>query len=212
MEAVLVCPGQRGACRSARPPPKQRLLQWSRTTFVYLVGPVRRILSNRWSMKYCDFQTELLDDGTYRHKCTRPGCGNTLVSAAPRFRMLCQIQLRGPLPALENRDLSGIEAPKSRNTVWQSPLLVREAVSFVGAQARWLAAGCPLRSAERVKEIFAVCRGCENFKPGATEEEGVCRLCGCRLRSAGGLLNKIQMATEGCPAIPAKWTVEGALG
>lgn len=159
-------------------------------------------------MKYCDFRTELLEDGAYRHTCRRSGCGNILVSAAPRFRMLCQIQIRGPLAAFEKRDLASIEAPQSPSTVGQLPSQVRQAAAFVTAQGRWLAAGCPIRSAERIKEIFALCRACENFWPGATEEEGVCRLCGCRLRSVGGLLNKIQMATEGCPAIPPKWTAE----
>jgi hypothetical protein len=59
-----------------------------------------------------------------------------------------------------------------------------------------------------VAEVFAICQGCEYFRAGATDEDGWCRLCGCRLRRTGGLVNKIQMATEGCPAQPARWEAE----
>lgn len=154
-------------------------------------------------MKCCDLETELLEDGMYRHKCKRAGCGDVYVSPAPRFRAVCRVQPAGL--ALKARDLNGKSGDGNTGTTRSKPSIARKVSSFTAAQARWLAAGSPVRSGQRIAEIFAVCQECDHFRAGAAEGHGTCRLCGCCLRRFGGLLNKIRMATEGCPAKPAKW-------
>ena len=150
-------------------------------------------------MTTCTFRSEFVGDGRYRHVCTRPECGQTLLTAAPRFRAICRVQREQDAVQLDKR-LSGACAPTNRK-----PGLVARAASFISAEARWLAAGRPVRDDARVAELFAVCSACEHFQPGVTDVEGRCRLCGCQLRRVGGLINKIQMATEGCPAAPPRW-------
>jgi len=75
-------------------------------------------------------------------------------------------------------------------------------VHYVSAVARWIAAGRPTRSQERINEILTtICEPCEKFKDGA------CDLCGCRInRSPAALKNKLAMATEACPL--GKWQAE----
>ena len=92
-----------------------------------------------------------------------------------------------------------------------APSLVGKVRLFSRSQARWIAAGRPERSPERVAEIFALCQGCDQFRRGKSESEGTCRLCGCRLRREGGLVNKIKMATESCPKTPPVWRAEVAV-
>lgn len=150
-------------------------------------------------MNTCDFQTELTEGDRYLHRCRREGCGRTFVSAAPRHQMMCRTQPEGSSHAI---------VPSAGSSAGSAPSLLRQAASFVSAEARWIAAGRPVRSEERVAEIFAICQVCEHFRLGTSELEGSCGICGCRLRSAGGLFNKIQMATESCPLKPSKWTAE----
>lgn len=88
------------------------------------------------------------------------------------------------------------------------PSVIRRAValswSLAQAEAAWIAAGKPVRSAEEIEEIYETqCQPCEYFKPGRSVGRGSCGQCGCALRKAGGVLNKIKMATEHCPA--GKW-------
>jgi hypothetical protein len=90
----------------------------------------------------------------------------------------------------------------------KAPSVVRQSISFATAHTKWLAAGRPTRSPERVAEIFdTLCRPCEHFESTGVDN-GSCKLCGCALKRERGLLNKINMATEGCPAQPAKWRAE----
>lgn len=149
-------------------------------------------------MTYCDFQTELKAGAMYFHRCRREGCGRTFQSPAPRQRVLCRVQL----------EAVGQVKPARVGSPLRPPTLVRQAASFVSAEARWIAAGRPVRSEEQVEVVFGICRTCEHFRAGATELEGSCGVCGCRLRRVGGLFNKIQMATEGCPDKPPRWAPE----
>lgn len=153
---------------------------------------------------YCDFQTEL-DDGGYRHVCQREGCGRVEVTRAPRHRALCRVQSDKPISGTARLIKAAGTASHPRPG---RPSLLRRAATFAAAELRWIAAGRPVRSVERVAELFTVCKACEHFQLGARDGEGKCRLCGCQLRRAGGLLNKIQMATESCPAQPPRWTAE----
>ncbi len=150
-------------------------------------------------MTYCDLETELTEGDRYLHRCRREGCGRSFVSAAPRHQVMCRVQP-------EESMLTAMRSAKSAKR--SPPSILRQAASFVSAEARWIGAGRPIRSEARVAEIFAICQACQHFRPGASELEGSCVVCGCRLRRTGGLFNKIQMATEGCPAKPPKWTPE----
>lgn len=154
-------------------------------------------------MTLCEFQSELVDGSAYRHTCVRQGCGQVFVTGAPRKRTRCRIQLEASANQLESEgNVNGAARVRT-------PSIARRALSFVSAEARWIAAGKPERSPERVAEIYAICRECQYFAPGASDDEGACRICGCQLKRFGGLLNKIRMATEGCPDSPPKWKSEG---
>jgi len=61
----------------------------------------------------------------------------------------------------------------------------------------------PIRTPEEIQRIYAICERCEDFQENK-EGWGRCKLCGCRLNLTGKL-NKIKMATEGCPADSPKW-------
>lgn len=161
-------------------------------------------------MKFCNLRTELLEDGIYRHVCQRAGCGQDYVSAAPRHRALCLVQNNVPSSKAQLSNDSRTPGTFKARAAKSAPSFARKAISFATAEVRWLTAGRPMRNREQVAEIFAMCQACEFFRAGTIEGEGQCRLCGCCLRSAGGLLNKIRMATEGCPAKPPKWKPEVA--
>lgn len=168
---------------------------------------MKRLLANLVSpaMKYCDFVTELTDDGSYRHACSRPECGQVYVTLAPRHRAICRVQCDVvPMPGQSERGSPALAEPPQHHR----PSLLRRARTFTTAHGRWLAAGRPIRTSEQMDKIFSICETCESFRPGATKHEGTCRLCGCRLSRFSSLFNKAQMATEGCPAKPPKWNAE----
>lgn len=77
------------------------------------------------------------------------------------------------------------------------PGLVRRAISYTEALARWTTAGQPERSDKEVERIFYQhCKPCKWYNP----ERQICRGCGCRVAENGvAVLNKIKMATEHCP-------------
>jgi hypothetical protein len=88
----------------------------------------------------------------------------------------------------------------------ESPGVVTLGVHYVSAIARWVAAGRPTRSQERINEILTtICDAkpvpCEKFKDGA------CSSCGCKINAnPSALRNKLAMATEACPL--GKWQAE----
>lgn len=84
------------------------------------------------------------------------------------------------------------------------PSMMHMAWSATVAHAKWAKAGMPTRSAEDIAKVFAICRTCIYFAE-ASPTRGHCKICGCGLAAAGGLGNKISMATEHCPLTPAKW-------
>lgn len=79
------------------------------------------------------------------------------------------------------------------------------------ALARWMRAGFPRRSQSEVDRCLRICVNCptDNYvpdNPKCTGEAcrmktgGRCKLCGCRVsKSRVAVINKIRMATEGCP-------------
>jgi len=79
----------------------------------------------------------------------------------------------------------------------EPPGLVRRAISYAEALARWTAAGRPERPDKEVERIFYQhCKTCKWYDP----QRQICRGCGCRVAENGyAVLNKIKMATENCP-------------
>jgi len=73
------------------------------------------------------------------------------------------------------------------------------------AVRRWKRAGRPIRSDREMAIIYWFrCRPCEHFQQ--TRRGGKCDLCSCRLNlGKRARLNKLRMATEGCPADPPRW-------
>lgn len=69
--------------------------------------------------------------------------------------------------------------------------------NYASAVKKWVAAGRPVRSDERVKEILNDhCRTCRLFD----REKQACNSCGCSVNeSPFPLGNKLKMATEKCP-------------
>ena len=103
-----------------------------------------------------------------------------------------------PLPALKARRMCG----------QFSPSLPMKANSYVAAVVKWIAAGRPTRSQERIDEILTtICDAkpvpCEKFANGG------CSICGCKVNAnPSALRNKLAMATEACPLDPPRWTAE----
>lgn len=95
-----------------------------------------------------------------------------------------------------------IHRPCQVPRIIKPPSVVKRVSSYAKAQARWIAAGSPVRMPDEIAGIFAICEACEHYKPYA-DGKGHCKLCGCRLKREGGLMNKIRMATETCPI--EKW-------
>ena len=89
------------------------------------------------------------------------------------------------------------EAPAEPPKPPEPPGLVRRAISYTEALARWTAAGRPERSNKEVDRIFhQLCKTCDWFDP----DKQTCRGCGCRVAEGGyAIQNKIKMATENCP-------------
>lgn len=87
----------------------------------------------------------------------------------------------------------------------KEPSLVRKAVNFTEAAARYVAAGRPETTDEQVTERFAICQACPLYKPKGPGE-GVCThpSCGCSLKAVGlAGKNKLRWLTESCPT--GKW-------
>jgi hypothetical protein len=82
-------------------------------------------------------------------------------------------------------------------------------MSYPYELVRWRKAGYPVRSPERIEELFdTVCLPCKYYIP-ITDIRGKCGLCGCGLnRLPGSHFNKLEWATCRCPAKPPKFIEE----
>ncbi len=116
-----------------------------------------------------------------------------------------------PVDAVKH--LLGINA-KVEAQLAQKPIpvsLTSQAWNFAKATARWIMAGRPVRSPERIAEIYKThCQPCENFvpHPKGDADKGSCGLCKCSCKVQAAVFNKIRMGTEACPMNPPKWTEE----
>lgn len=88
------------------------------------------------------------------------------------------------------------------------PPIAQRIRTYRQERRRWVKAGKPVRSPERVAEIFeTLCRPCEHFRR-TRDEAGACAVCGCGIKKAGKLLNKALFATASCPLPQPKWTAD----
>lgn len=95
-----------------------------------------------------------------------------------------------------------VNCPKATPAL-PEPGLAQQAWTYASAVEKWLLAGSPTRTQAEIDRIFAICQSCPMF---VAEARPRCRLCGCSLNKAPhGLMNKIAMATEGCPKLPPLW-------
>ena len=73
--------------------------------------------------------------------------------------------------------------------------LFRAGVRIVSAAAT----GERVRVSEEIaQKRLSICKACKYFDNNRVR----CKLCGCRM---GGVVGKVQWATEQCPASPPKW-------
>ena len=72
---------------------------------------------------------------------------------------------------------------------------------YLHARSKWIAAGRPLRTDERIAEIWDnYCSKCDK------READKCSMCGCFIRRHGTILNKLAWGTERCDL--GCWEVE----
>jgi hypothetical protein len=130
----------------------------------------------------CEFQSEPVGPGKWRHTCKR--CNSSVVTRRPNCVAKCSIPGEVQMPGYGKR----YKTLKS-------------------AKARWEEAGKPVRSDERVQEIYDQhCSQCPMLT--ATLLGEACKLCGCKLSREGNWLNKLRWATESCPLEQPKWTAD----
>lgn len=79
----------------------------------------------------------------------------------------------------------------------------KQAVSFVGATAAWIAAGMPRRTPGEISRLYLICLSCEHIRP-AGENAATCGLCNCHLTRDATIIGKLEMKTERCP--DGRWT------
>lgn len=83
------------------------------------------------------------------------------------------------------------------------------ATQFLIERAKWKKVGKPVRSAEKIQELFNICNACEHYIKN-TETSGNCGICKCNLKNVAGSLNKLAWATTRCPLPEPKWMPEPA--
>lgn len=75
---------------------------------------------------------------------------------------------------------------------------------------KWVQAGKPMRSPERMGEIHGICGQCPEFLKGHGMIPGydMCGKCGCNLHPSHHTLNKIAWATTHCPLEEPEWEAD----
>jgi hypothetical protein len=140
----------------------------------------------------CETRFEGRVKGVIKHaKCANAASDHYLVLVRPVDCRRCLGLEREPSANDAPPEPPDLAAPP------EPPGLVRRAISYTEALARWTAAGRPERSDKEVERIFhQQCKPCKWYDA----ERQICRGCGCRVADNGyAVLNKIKMATEACP-------------
>lgn len=122
-----------------------------------------------------------------------------------------QCELHGkcyPLAYREMLDPSVVTCAYCKD--WEAhpePSVFAKAVSVGTAAAKWLAAGKPVRSQERVNEILAICQACP-FLVSKKSGDTYCGKCGCPVNAKLEARNKLYLCTEECPLDPPRWKAD----
>ena len=66
-----------------------------------------------------------------------------------------------------------------RSSDIQTPTLLQQSVGVTKEVAKWVKAGAPLRSADEVARLHAICKACEHWNPKGFIFWGRCNVCGC---------------------------------
>lgn len=131
------------------------------------------------------------------------GCGSMPVDGVWECAIHSQC---APLVAIEMRP--GIVACRgcADYRPADEPGLLRLVAKRRNAIKNWQAAGSPVRLADEIQRLLAICRRCPFF---ATDRlRGTyCGKCGCPIneRTDSPTRNKLAMATERCPLEPPRW-------
>ncbi len=86
-------------------------------------------------------------------------------------------------------------------------MLVPSYSQYQEEKQKWKEAGEPLRSPEKIQELFNICNSCEH-KIVVSPRILQCGICTCLLRPQGNKANKLAYATTRCPLEEAKWVEE----
>ena len=80
------------------------------------------------------------------------------------------------------------------------PGLIVQAKNYVIAYTKWVAAGKPLRTPEKIAELFTICEQCPSvsFIP-ISDGIGRCAECGCWLKKTETTRNALAWPTKPCP-------------
>ena len=93
--------------------------------------------------------------------------------------------------------------PDSQKENVPLPSYLARASEYIQAWARHRAAGKPLAPLPIILERFKVCSACDMYN----DLDGACSVCGCfiNLYHRGQGMNKLEWASEHCPAPQPKW-------
>ncbi len=78
---------------------------------------------------------------------------------------------------------------------------------FREEKQKWKDAGSPVRTPEKIAEIFNICSQCEHHIE-ISSSVYQCGICTCFIRDAGLSANKAAYATTRCPLEEPKWVEE----
>jgi hypothetical protein len=98
------------------------------------------------------------------------------------------------------------------------PTTLQMLQNYLMARSEWINLGQPLRSQERIDEIFNICKVCEHYQKSPLDNtlltkyiiqnDGMgCAVCGCFINNQKEW-NKIAWATTRCPLESPKWVAE----
>jgi len=150
-------------------------------------------------------------------------CERHKINKTARMHELCQTRpdyfdafdkaadQKSPLPEGQRRyapatpcEVRGPQKTPEGITV-EPPDYITRSANMYRAWCKWVAAGCPTRTPERIDELHQICLSCELYNPEAKQ----CNVCGCYVGGRKGWLNKLLFATERCAAPGApKWLEE----
>lgn len=74
--------------------------------------------------------------------------------------------------------------------------------NFMNTHFEWIKMGRPVRTPEKIVELYNICSSCEHF------QKDRCMECGCYIKKHGIIMNKLALANTRCPLDEPKWIEE----